>query len=62
MLIRLYIILSEDERLAIQTLAKKDLRSLRDQIRFMLRQNLLRQGLLPDEQGQTKADEFKQNH
>jgi len=46
MSIRLYLVISEEEHQAIQKIAKRELRSLREQIRLMLRQELQRLGLL----------------
>lgn len=48
MIVRLQIILTEPEVSAIRALAEVELRPMRDQIRFLLRQDLQRRGLLPE--------------
>lgn len=46
MMSRIQIYLADDERKALQQLAIDEMRGLRDQIRFVLRQDLERRGLL----------------
>jgi hypothetical protein len=47
--LRLQIYLAEDERQALQRLAISEMRSLREQVRFVIREDLSRRGLLsPD--------------
>lgn len=48
MIIKIRIVLSEDEVSVIQELADKELRPLKEQIRYLLRQELQRRNLLPD--------------
>lgn len=48
MIVKIRIVLSEDEVSVIQELAEKELRPLKEQIRFLLRQELQRRRLLPD--------------
>jgi hypothetical protein len=43
---RLMIYLSEDERVALQLMAEREVRGLRDQARLLVRQELERSGLL----------------
>jgi hypothetical protein len=46
MLTRLTIVLDQDERAAIEVLALQEMRGLRDQIRFVLREAVQQRGLL----------------
>ncbi len=46
MLTRLTIFLTDDERFALQIMAREDLRGLRDQIRFLLREAIFSRSLL----------------
>ncbi len=48
MIVKIRIVLSEDEVSVIQELAEKELRPLKEQIRFLLRQELQRRRLLPE--------------
>ena len=48
MIVRIRIVLSEDEVSVIQELAEKELRPLKEQIRYLLRQELQRRRLLPE--------------
>lgn len=48
MIVRIRIVLSEDEVSEIQELAEKELRPLKEQIRYLLRQELQRRRLLPE--------------
>lgn len=50
---RMTITLSEQERLALREMAKRDMRLPRDQVRFVLRQEFERRGLLEDKQAAT---------
>ena len=52
MLVKMYILMSEHERQAIQELAEKELRPFREQVRFMLCQELQRRGLLTENSAQ----------
>ena len=51
---RITIALTEDERVALQTVAQREMRGLREQIRYMLRKELSEAGLLPREQPQNE--------
>ncbi|NUM45367.1 MAG: hypothetical protein HUU38_11740 [Anaerolineales bacterium] len=48
MIVKLRIVLSEDEVHVIQELAEKELRPMKEQIRYLLRQELQRRQLIPD--------------
>jgi aminoglycoside/choline kinase family phosphotransferase len=43
---RLTIVLSEEEREALQSIAQHELRAMRDQVRLIVRRDLERRGLL----------------
>lgn len=49
MLSRLVITLNEAERNALQAIAASELRDMREQVRFILRSDLERRGLLSDD-------------
>ncbi len=56
MLTRLTIVLEETERAAIEELAQQELRGLKDQIRFVLREVMQQRGLLlPTQEKQAKG-------
>lgn len=50
MLNRITVFIEEDERVALEKLAKQEMRGLRDQIRFVLREVIQQRGLLLPEQ------------
>ncbi len=53
---RLTITLAEDERVALQRMAESDCRYPREQMRYLLRQEACKRGLLPKDH-QEKHDE-----
>lgn len=55
-MIRLQVSLDHDEARALAEIAYADLRDVRDQIRYIVRQELERRGLLPDEQSQAPLE------
>ncbi len=56
MLVKMYIVISENERQAIQEIAEKELRPFREQVRLLLRQELQRRGLLTGNSTQIEHD------
>jgi hypothetical protein len=54
MLVRLSVNLDREERIALDRLALKEMRDPRDQIRFILRSELKRQGLLMNSEDKNK--------
>lgn len=59
MLTRLTIFLTDDERVALQTIARDEMRGLRDQIRYLLRDAIHDRGLLTNNQQEQGNDEVE---
>ena len=52
MMTRIQVYLSDEERKALQEIAENEMRGLREQIRFVLHQDLARRGLLAAQDAQ----------
>lgn len=53
---RITITIAAEERQALQTMARKEIRPLKDQIRYLLRQEAVKRGLLPQEEARYAAE------
>jgi len=52
---KIFVPLSPDERAALGAMCRQDLRDPRDQMRFILRQEATKRGLLPQEEARHAA-------
>ena len=54
--VRLTIVLTEAERVALRCLAERDCRPPREHLRFLLREEARKRGLMPTKQSETNKD------